>query len=95
MNEKQLIEKLIKILSVSKNVKLERIQRALELDPNTFDQKIFEWAEKFGFEIDREFINISKVKINDFIIIWKSNLNRELLLNQKIERKLKKKLLCL
>lgn len=67
MNEKQILEKLKQILSVSKSVNLERIRRALGLDQDTFDRKIFSWAAQFGFEIDREYINISGGEIDNFI----------------------------
>lgn len=67
MNDKQTLKDLKRILKVSKSVKLERIRQALGLDQETFNKKIFAWAEQFGFEIDREYVNITKTEVEEFI----------------------------
>ncbi|MFX1257780.1 MAG: hypothetical protein ACFFAN_07975 [Promethearchaeota archaeon] len=61
------LEKLKEILSVSDRIKLKRLQKILNLDDNSFNEKIIEWAKTFGFKIDGEFLITQKESISDFI----------------------------
>lgn len=67
MTEKEILEDLKEILNVTNSVKLERIRRALGLEQDDFDRKIFKWAKKFGFKINREYINVTGGNVNRFI----------------------------
>ena len=55
------------MLNVSKSIKLEMMRKALQMDEDTFNNKIFDWAMEFGFEIDREYININNDTVDDFL----------------------------
>ncbi len=60
-------DKLRKILAVSDRIKMDMIQRALELDANTFSDKIFEWAAEFKFRIDGDYVVMEGGDVTGFI----------------------------
>ncbi len=65
--DKATLDKLKKILKVSKSIKMEQMRGILRMDKEAFDDKIIDWAAEFGFEIDREYVNINKSTVDDFI----------------------------
>lgn len=65
--DKTTLEKLKKILKVSVRIKMEQMRNILEMDQKTFDKKIIDWADEFGFTIDGDYISISKESVDDFI----------------------------
>lgn len=67
MIDEKKLDDLKRIFRVSKSVKMEHIRQVLQLDENTFNKLIFKWAEEFGFEIDREYINIEEGDVDRFI----------------------------
>ncbi len=46
---------------------MEQMREMLKIDKETFNEKILDWASEFGFEIDREYVNINKSTVDDFI----------------------------
>ncbi len=60
-------DKLRKMLAVSNRLKLEMIQRALDLDANMFNDKIFEWAAEFKFRIDGDYVVMEGGDVAGFI----------------------------
>jgi len=65
--EKEKLEKIKKMMSVSTRINLDRMQNVLDMDKKTFDNKIFEWAEEFGFTIDGDNLIINVNTVSDFI----------------------------
>jgi len=65
--EKAILEKLKKILKVSNSIAMEQMRSILDMDKKEFDKKIVDWAEEFGFTIDREYVNVKKESVDDFI----------------------------
>lgn len=61
-NEKQIKEKIKKIISVSRRLDLEMMRMALRLDKPTFYDRIFEWAKEYKFEIDKDQIITDKAE---------------------------------
>ncbi len=59
--------KLRKITKVSKRVRLEMVRDALGMDGLGFNQKIFDWAEEFGFTIDGDFVDFSGSDVDAFV----------------------------
>ena len=64
---RQKIEKIQKILKVSKKIRMEMMQDALEIPKTQFNKEIFDWADKFNFQIDGDFVIINQETVNDFI----------------------------
>lgn len=60
-------KKIERMLLVSNRIKLEMMRTALNMEKKAFDEKIFEWAEEFGFIIDEDIIIVDKNKISDYI----------------------------
>jgi len=65
--EEESINKLKKMIKVSDRLNLEMIRKALRLEEITFLDKIFDWAEEFGFRIDGDYLIIKKERVLDFI----------------------------
>ncbi len=61
------MEKLKRILQVSDKVELNRIQSALKMDDEVFNEKIFEWANDFRCTIDGIFLVVNKETVEDFV----------------------------
>ena len=43
------------------------MRESLNLDKKTFLDKIYDWAEEFGFRIDGDFLKINQDTVSDFI----------------------------
>lgn len=65
--EKEILEKIRKIMNVSTRLNLEMMRNALSMDKKAFDVKVFDWASEFGFEIHGDYIEIKKENVSDFI----------------------------
>ena len=60
-------EKLERMMRVSSRIRLDIMRDVLNLDLHTFNEKIFEWAEEFSFEVDGDYLNINKDTVSSFI----------------------------
>ncbi|TFF88657.1 MAG: hypothetical protein EU549_02615 [Promethearchaeota archaeon] len=66
-DEKELIEKIKKIVKVSNKIKLDMMRKSLKISEDEFLDKIYDWAERYDFRIDGEYLIINKETISDFI----------------------------
>ena len=65
--ERERREKIERIMRVSSRIRLDTMRDVLNLEPKIFHERLIGWAEKFGFEIDGDYLNINKDKVSDFI----------------------------
>ncbi|HDZ18536.1 hypothetical protein LCGC14_0856230 [marine sediment metagenome] len=65
--EKESLEKLKKMVKVSTKINLDRMQNALKLESEIFDNIIFDWADEFGFTIDGDYLVLNMDTVSDFI----------------------------
>lgn len=86
--EKESLEKIKKIIKVSTRIKLDMLIDALKMDTQTFNEKIFEWAEKFGFTIDGDYLITNIDTVSDFI----DELDKQFAIWEKSEREKIKKI---
>ena len=61
------LKKIRQIITVSTKVKLDFMQEALGMSDYVFKNLINDWAEKYGFEIEGDYIIINKETINEFM----------------------------
>jgi len=64
---KEQIKKIKTILKVSNRLKLKMMRTTLNIDKKIFNNLIFEWAKKFNFTIDGDYLIINKDTISAFI----------------------------
>jgi len=60
-------EKLKRILSRSTKVRIDMVRDALQLDPTTFNQLIWEWAEILDFKIDGDYIVFDREDLSEHV----------------------------
>ncbi|KKN11068.1 hypothetical protein LCGC14_1030270 [marine sediment metagenome] len=60
-------KKIERMLQVSNRIKLDMMRNALNMEKKAFDEKIFEWAEEFGFIIDEDILIVDKDTVSDYI----------------------------
>ena len=65
--EKDTISKLKELIEKSPRVNLKQIKVALKMDTHTFNNKIIDWADEFGFIIDGDYLIVNKDTVSDFI----------------------------
>ena len=65
--EKDALEKIKQMVKVSDRIKLDMMRSALKLDEVLFNEKIFEWADKFDFRIDADILIINQEKLSEFM----------------------------
>ena len=65
--EKQALEKLKKIISVSDRIEIEMMQKSLRMDDELFLDKIYDWAAEFNFRIDKDVLVINQETVSDFL----------------------------
>ncbi len=65
--EEARMQKLQQIIKVSTKLAVERIAQVLELSVDETWKRVFDWAEKFQFTIDGDYILFNKDTLNDFI----------------------------
>ena len=66
-NEAELRKKLKRILSRSSRVRIDMVRDAIQLDPVTFSQKIWDWAENLNFKIDGDYIVFEHQDMDQFL----------------------------
>ncbi len=79
--EKEAIEKIKKLVKVSDKIKIDMMKGALKVDDASFNDKIIDWATKFGFRISGDELILNQNKVNDFI----KALDKQLQSNQHLE----------
>jgi hypothetical protein len=67
LQERERKEKIERIMKVSSRIKLDTMRDILKLEQHIFHERLLDWAEKFGFEIDGDYLNVNKDKVSDFI----------------------------
>lgn len=67
--QKERIEKLKRLLRVSVRLKQAQMRRVLAMDEEEFDEKIFAWADEFGFVIDGDDVIIKRDNVSEFIAL--------------------------
>ena len=60
-------KKIERMLQVSNRIRLDMMRTALNMEKKAFDEKIFEWAEEFGFIIDKDVLIVDKDRVSDYI----------------------------
>jgi hypothetical protein len=65
--EKQRIKKITDMLDVSTRLKLDMMRIALEMDEKLFTEKLFQWARRFNFVIDGDYLIINPDNVSVFI----------------------------
>ncbi len=78
------IEKIKKTIKVSDRLRMSMMRKALNLDESLFLDKIFDWADSFGFRIDGDYLIIKQDTVSDFI----EALDKEFLLWEKRREKI-------
>lgn len=70
------------MLKVSKRIKIEEMKDVIGRDTNIFEEHIWDWAYKFGFKVDGDYIVVENVDIDGFIKkldkqfeLWKNQKN--------------------
>jgi len=64
---KKIRENITKLLKVSNKIKLNMMRDILQLDKDTFNNMILEWAVKYNFTIDGDYVLINKDTLPNFI----------------------------
>ncbi len=64
---KEQIKKIKTMLKVSNRLKLKMMRTTLNIDKKIFNNLIFEWAKKFNFTIDGDYIIINKDTSSAFL----------------------------
>ena len=65
--ERDIVNKLKQIVKISDRIKLDTLKGVLNIEHNSFEDKILDWANKFRFKIDKDVLVINQETVNDFI----------------------------
>jgi len=65
--EKNKLKKLKQMVAVSDKINLDILMRVLNMDRDSFEDKIFRWAKKYDFKIEKDIIVINHKTVDDFI----------------------------
>ena len=65
--KKDRLDKIKKLMKVSTRLRLDMMRDVLNIDPHTFNYKIIDWAYKFEFIIDGDYLIVNKDTVSDFI----------------------------
>ncbi|MHA1375887.1 MAG: hypothetical protein ACTSR7_16535 [Promethearchaeota archaeon] len=65
--EKDRLDQIKAMLAVSTRLQLKMVRIALNMDEKIFTKKIFEWAKKFNFVIDGDYLIVNPEYISDFL----------------------------
>lgn len=65
--EKRRIERIIEMFKVSNRLKLNMIRIALEMEEKDFTMKVFEWAKKYNFVIDGDYLIVNNETMPTFL----------------------------
>ncbi|MFX1355968.1 MAG: zinc ribbon domain-containing protein [Promethearchaeota archaeon] len=65
--EKERIDQIKSMLQVSNRLKLDMMRIALGMDEEDFTNKVFEWAKRFNFVIDGDYLIVNYDTMSDFL----------------------------
>jgi len=65
--EKKRLDQIKSMILVSTRLKLEMMRIALNMDEKAFTKKIFEWAKKFNFVIDGDYLIVNPEYVSEFL----------------------------
>ncbi|MHA1727724.1 MAG: hypothetical protein ACTSWY_03215 [Promethearchaeota archaeon] len=65
--DKDAIQKIKKMMGVSTRIRIDMMRDTIGMDSKEFNEKIWNWAEKFGFTINGDYIVIEGADIDGFI----------------------------
>lgn len=65
--EKEILKRIKKMMEVSTRIKLDVMRDALDMNTKVFNSRIFDWAEKFNFKINGDFVIIEQADIDGFV----------------------------
>lgn len=65
--EKEILKRIKKMMEVSSRIKLDVMRDALDMNTKVFNSRIFDWAEKFNFKINGDFVIIEQADIEGFM----------------------------
>ena len=65
--EQETIEKLKKLVRVSKKLKISQMAQILSLNEKDLYNRILEWADQFGITIDDDIVEFGSGKKDDFL----------------------------
>jgi hypothetical protein len=67
IEEKKRVDQIKEMLRVSSKLKLDMMRVALEMDEKSFSTRVFEWAKKFNFVIDGDYLIVDSAHIDEFL----------------------------
>lgn len=67
MMESDRIDKLKKLVQVSKKVKVSQMAQILRMDEVELNERIVDWAEEYGFTLDGDFVEFGAGRKDEFI----------------------------
>jgi len=65
--KKDNLDKIKKLMKLSTRLRLDMMRDVLNMDPHTFNYNIIDWAYKFEFIIDGDYLIVNKDTVLDFI----------------------------
>ncbi len=65
--EKEILKRIKKMMEVSTRIKLDVMRDALDMNTKVFNSRIFDWAVKFNFKINGDFVIIEQADIEGFV----------------------------
>ena len=65
--DKKIIDKIKQMTAKSASIRVNVLRKTLKMDTHTFNNKILDWAVKFGFEIDGDYLITQEDTISEFI----------------------------
>jgi len=66
-DERDKLKKLKKMFLVSDKINLDILMRVLKMDQDSFEEKIFNWAKKYNFKIDKNVLVINQETVSELI----------------------------
>ena len=63
----EMISTIKKMMRVSTRIGLSDMRTTLKIDKDTFFENLWDWAEKFNFKIDGDYIIIKDADVEEFI----------------------------
>ena len=60
-------DQLRKIMKVSTRIRQDQLRKLLKMEEDTFNERIIEWAEEFGFKIDGDYVAFGGGDVDAFI----------------------------
>jgi rRNA maturation endonuclease Nob1 len=65
--DKERIERIKSMMEVSNRLRLDMMRIALDMDEKTFTEKVFQWAKRFKFLIDGDYLIVNQDTVEDFL----------------------------